>query len=362
MKRTIFSLITIAVLSSCSFLGNKTVIKGELPNDYNGEVRIQIDEFDLDTTIQVNSGKFTYDLETNNVIAGFISGKTFASQFVADGSELILKKVEDKIKLVSSDENSLTTRLQSYTSKNSDLYYIFNDIKAKVEKDLTLSDEEKMAKLLAKRDSLATVGVEFFKKEMKENVDNFLSIGAYKYIGGNLSTEETEEFLKTLSDRVSKTKFIVAIKNRLEAKKKTAVGSMFLDFTVVQDPANPETSTVKLSDYVGKGKYILVDFWASWCGPCRGEMPHIKKVYDKYKGDKFDVVSVACWDKVEDSKSAIKDLDMTWNQILNAQKVASELYAIEGIPHIILFSPEGKILKRGLRGDDIEKAVKDALQ
>lgn len=138
-------------------------------------------------------------------------------------------------------------------------------------------------------------------------------------------------------------------------------GAQFKDFTVVQDSSDPAGSTVKLSDYAGKGKYILVDFWASWCGPCRREIPNIAAVYEKYKGDRFDVVSVACWDEPEDSKTAIKELGMTWNQIINAQKIATDIYGIEGIPHIILIGPDGKIVADNLRGANIEAAVSKAL-
>lgn len=141
---------------------------------------------------------------------------------------------------------------------------------------------------------------------------------------------------------------------------KGEVGDDFIDFQVQQDPANP-TSMVRLSDYVGKGKWILVDFWASWCGPCRREMPNLKAVYDKFHGDKFDMLSVAVWDEPADSKQAAEELGISWNQIINAGQVPTDLYGIEGIPTIILFSPDGKVAKRGIRGPQIPEAVAECL-
>ena len=146
-----------------------------------------------------------------------------------------------------------------------------------------------------------------------------------------------------------------------EAALSIKPGEMFRDFTVVQDPANPATSTVKFSDYVGKGKYILVDFWASWCPPCRAEIPVVAKVYEKYAGENFDVLSVAVSDKPEDTKKAAKELGIKWNSIINAQRIPGELYGIKYIPQIMLFGPDGKLIAYDLREDAIGEAVRKAL-
>lgn len=137
----------------------------------------------------------------------------------------------------------------------------------------------------------------------------------------------------------------------------TGEGKMFRDFSVEY-----EGKTTKLSDYVGKGKYVLVDFWASWCGPCKREIPNLIKVYEKYKGDKFEVLGVATWDKPEDTKKSIEALGIPYPQILNAQREGSDAYGIEGIPQIILFGPDGTILKRNLRGEGIEAAIAEIMK
>ena len=142
-----------------------------------------------------------------------------------------------------------------------------------------------------------------------------------------------------------------------EKQKATAVGAMVSDFEVEYDG-----KTQKLSDFVGKGQYVLVDFWASWCGPCRQEIPNIINVYNKYKNKNLNVLGVAVSDRVDDTKLAVEELEINYPQIMAEQSsVGAEAYGILGIPHIILFGPDGTILARDLRGEMIEAAVKQHL-
>ena len=129
-------------------------------------------------------------------------------------------------------------------------------------------------------------------------------------------------------------------------------GDMFKDFAVEYDD-----KTTHLSDYVGRGKYVLADFWASWCGPCRQEIPKLITLYENYKDKEFLVLGVAVQDKIEDSQKAISEMQIPYPQILNTQKIATDLYGIDALPETILFAPDGTILARGLRGEEIEKKL-----
>ena len=180
---------------------------------------------------------------------------------------------------------------------------------------------------------------------MKKNV-TFIALAALLLLpgckcSGSSRTEEQVEVEIVDEDSVSD-----------DPQQSTAEGQPFVDF---------EVDGVKFSDFVGRGKYMLVDFWASWCGPCRGEMPNLRAVYEECHGPDFDMLSVAVWDKPEDTAQAAEEENIVWNQMVNTQNVATDLYGIDGIPHIILFGPDGTILKRGLRGDDIRAAVAEAL-
>lgn len=150
---------------------------------------------------------------------------------------------------------------------------------------------------------------------------------------------------------------VASYKQKALSMEKTAPGQMFTDFSVKMSNGK----TVKLSDYVGKGDYVVLDFFASWCGPCRREMPTLKGIYEKYNGKGLKVVGLAVWDEPADTKKCVKELALPWTIIDNAQSEATEIYGVSGIPHIIVFAPDGTILARDLRGNDLAAKVDELL-
>ena len=190
------------------------------------------------------------------------------------------------------------------------------------------------------------------------NRDNLLGALALE----DLAYVDTSHFMALhakVSDKVRGFSLVRKAFESIELQNRTAPGRMFTDYTVAG--GNPDGTDVKLSDYVGRGKYILLDHWASWCGPCKAEMPHIKKVWEAFAGERFDVVSIAVSDKREDTVQALEKLDMPWHQILDGGSIPKELYGVSAIPHLILFAPDGTILKRGLRGEEIYTTVAEVL-
>lgn len=129
----------------------------------------------------------------------------------------------------------------------------------------------------------------------------------------------------------------------------TGEGSRFIDF---------EVDGKHLSDYVGRdGKYLLVDYFASWCRPCKEQIAVIKNIYDKYKDDNFNVLGVAVWDEPDDTRRAIEQEQIPWECIINAGTVPTDIYGISGIPCIMLIAPDGTIVSRDKMGDDLKAVV-----
>lgn len=174
------------------------------------------------------------------------------------------------------------------------------------------------------------------------------------------AVDKMKELLTGANEYTKSMKVYREVVEQIEALERTAVGSPFIDFKMY----DTEGKEVALSDYVGKGKYVLVDFWASWCGPCRAEMPNVVEAYKKFAGKDFEIVGVSFDSKKEAWLKAINELGLAWPQMSDLKGwecAAAKPYAISGIPHTILFDREGKIAARDLRGEKLHEKLAEII-
>ena len=197
---------------------------------------------------------------------------------------------------------------------------------------------------------------------IRKNADNYIAMGALRNIIYDLPLDSLKSIIANCGKFVGEDESTSRILACKEAELATVPGKPFVDFA----GKTPEGADVKLSDYVGKGKWVLTDFWASWCTPCMGEIPNIKKVYEDFEGDDFMVLGIAVWEDNGDNTASAKRMeekDMKWHQIfVGDDHTPTDSYGIVSIPTMILFAPDGTIHQReNLRGEAMYKSVAAAL-
>ncbi len=363
---------TAALLSSCcGKVSDVTEISGVVNTDDITQVNIQMPAV-VDTVVPVVDGRFSIVLPADvTKSARLTAGKT-RLMFISDGTPLKVTLDEESSVKSAYPRLSVQEKLNAYNAVEEALMDEYSAKQQEIYADTLLTDEEKSRKFEEFFEGFIVGYNDHYKAAITANNDNFISILALSNLRGMLEDTEMADLMAALTPEIQENEYIKSFKSSLDARIKTAEGTKFVDFivnTVVgmtrSIPPQPKYADVKFSDYVGKGTYVLVDFWSPWCGPCKREIPNIKKVYEQYKDKGLEVLSIAVWERqpVQVTIDTAAELGMDWLHINNAGSVPTEIYGIEGIPHLMLIGPDGTILKRGFHGlEGIEAAVAEHIK
>jgi len=239
-----------------------------------------------------------------------------------------------------------------YNNRLSELLIAFNRYYYNNEDKATM---DYVVRELARQDSAKAEEQAFLKDFISRNGDNLAGVLAFNEKMGRFDKAGIESLTALISDKMKITPQGQATLLKADTIKSTANGAMFADVTL----NDPDGKSHKLSEYLGKGNYTLLEFWASWCGPCRGSIPHLKQVYGLYKPLGFDIVSVSMDTDNKAWHKALGEERMSWTQLVCADGFGevAKIYNFNGIPYCVLIGPDGKVIETNCRGPRLNRQL-----
>ena len=354
MKKILFTLLAAAGCVTLS--AQQYEISGSAPQGAGKVYLRNYQSNQIDSTF-VTDGKFSFKGDADGKLFASVSAENAAGlNIILDGTvQVDLAQMKATGTAENDSLTAWTSRLEVPMSNLQDIQQQAQSMRRE-----GTATEEKMRELSAKYDAAMTQVVVGLKQMCAENMQMkfpALYLGLYGTYLGN-------DFLVDLSEKQPaylQVSLLHRLTKAIKGWKLQKEGAEVVDF-VMADTTGVERH---LTEFVGKGKYVLVDFWASWCGPCRQEMPEVKKIYEQYKDKGFDIVGVSLDNNKKAWTGAIKKMELPWHHISDLKGWNCEgaaIYGINSIPATILYGPDGKVVAAGLRAHQLAEKLAEVLK
>ncbi len=364
MRRIFYFMLIVFAFSACNSGSKKYTIKGTLTGVDSGKVYlIKAQEGQPLVIDTVDVVKNSFELKGSAGLPEMhylrLNDREFFAQFFLENG---------KITVVANKDSLRNTKIAG--SKTNDLFNVYIAEIERLNKDyagLKQQYDQAMMKGDVEAANKAKIDVEAMMENMNVFARNFISenrtsmVAPFIYLSqfiNEASSEELDTIVKLFPVEFAESVYLKEINRIAQEKKKTANGSLAPDFTMNDPNGNP----VRLSSF--RGKYLLIDFWASWCAPCRQENPNVVRIYAQFKDNGFEMLGVSLDQDKESWLKAIADDQLTWTHVSDLkywQNEVAVLYGIQSIPQTILLDKEGKIIAKNLRGADLEAKLTELL-
>ncbi|NOZ46444.1 MAG: AhpC/TSA family protein [Chlorobi bacterium] len=367
MKKFGIVLLMVSVMFSC--MNNKNDgtsfnIKGTLNKDFAGYVFLQkiVDrQYQTIDSAEIKNNAFELSGAINSpeMVYLNLSGKDDSYSFFIENADLTAEINVDSIKNSKVAGSETQNVFELFNKNNKEFDKSLNDIYVAY-KQAGKENQKLIDSLNNAYDSVENEQFAFIKTFIGEHSNSVVAPYLIRrHLIYTLNLEELEKLTSGLSLSLSESEYTKWLFKRIDVLRKVAIGQPATDFTLTDIDGNP----FPLSQL--KGSIVLVDFWASWCMPCRRENPNVVKIYKKYHSKGFDILGVS-FDKDKDKwLKAINDDHLTWNHVSDLKgwnNAAGKIYGVMSIPHTVLINRDGIIVAKNLRGEELEKKVKELLK
>lgn len=362
----IFALVLASLLLSLFSLAADTtfIINGKLDKVKSGKIYLSIyaGGVPLKDSARILNGQFSFKGTIKDPVQAILTMETKQGDyflFYLEPLKINISGTGDSLKLLTvkgspvNDDNKILKQRLEYVNKwQESANALYSEAMKAKNKELTDSLDDVSDNIL--KEKRKVVGA-FVKDYPNSKISAIAIADNFAYYA---EADEVEPLYNLLGTEIKNSNKGKAIKKMVDVYKKVAIGKVPPDFS----QATPDGKMLSLSSL--KGKYVLVDFWASWCGPCRRENPNVVKTYQKYKDKNFEILGVSYDTKKPNWEGAIKADSLTWHQVsdlLGWKNATAELYGIKAIPANLLLDKDGKIIAKNIFGRKLYAKLDEVL-
>jgi peroxiredoxin len=356
MRNVLAILVLALAVISCQTAKDKFSLKGTIAGVDSGKVYLQklVDGQPQSVdTADVTGGKFTFEgkMEMPDIRFLRLNDQDYFAQFFLDNGKITVTANKDSLRNTKITGSPAQDVFQIYITEMEKLNKDVMALQEKFQNAMTTGNTTEAEKAKIDYQAMIDNNKVYTKNFVKEHTNSVVAAYITLYqLANQVDGAELESITNSFVPEISSSEYVSQLKQMIEEQKKTAVGVVAPDFTM----NDPDGKPIQLSSL--RGKVVMIDFWASWCAPCRQENPNVVKLYNQYHDKGFEILGVSLDRGKDEWIQAIKDDQLTWLHVSDLQfwqNAVARQYGVNSIPQTYLLDKEGKIIAKGLRSEQL---------